>query len=490
VSKKSMDFDPVALAEQAINSGLDPAIFDEINDRDIRRAPNIVSWLLDKNYLGINPYPRQLKFAIALAADLCHNCSDMDFWKSLPVDAEMSEILDRFQFLDFGLCPKCKSTRLDFLPLDRAGMPLAPNELDVCAGQRGGKSLLTAALATYATHRVLTLPSPAEHFGLVRNSMLIGTFVAVTATQAQQTLWQAFKDLTDQSSWYRDYHNILDEEGVRLGAKLYKRLDTLTEYQHKRIFFSFQGADTRTLRGRTRFFAAIDELGWFDAQAGTSRVRVNAQGTYEALSRSLSTLRAKSMQMMDAGHIDVPMAWMCNISSPAEVNDMIMQLIRNGMDDPTKCVFHLPTWEMNPNITEPMLDAEKRKDPQSFMRDFGAIPPLANSPFIPNAEDLLYVAIRNKRKTIASTQIMEFTDEFGKNYIHGKLRNAQPDKINPRVIGVDAGETNNSFAVCMGHLENDNVTVIDFLVEVIPKQGTSVHFAKVFDNIILGLVDN
>jgi len=387
---KGDNYDPFALIRRAIDSEFDSSVFDAVDDSDLPLANNFMDFCIGHKYLNIKPYPKQLKFGLEFFSEYCPECSDPDIMSEL-FDQSMQEISEKIQLLHKGKCPKCHKTKHDFVA---EGKLHFYDELAGCAGQRGGKSSFVAMCAAYQLHRYLKIPNPSHYFGLLRNQALHMTFVAITYGQAEDTLWQPFRSFYDDSPWFKEYNKMLDYYGGKYGASLYENKTTFIWYNHKKLACYASGPDKRKLRGRTRFFCSVDELGWFH---GTDKaMKLNPDEVCKALERSLRTIRSAANKRRETlGDPNVPGALFVNISSPSAANDKIMRLVREPTD--TKYVFHLPTWEMNPNIAKKDLDSEYRDDPVGAERDYGACPPFSDAPFISNPEIIKTLISKNLR---------------------------------------------------------------------------------------------
>jgi hypothetical protein len=185
------------------------------------------------------------------------------------------------------------------------------------------------------------------------------------------------------------YHEMLDDVQSRTGEECYRLKDTFVQYRHRRLLVYPAGPDKRVLRGRTRFLAGIDELGWFQHGAEAAKnIKMNAAEVYIALERSLLTVRAKAKSVIRGGFYNVPFGYFINISSPSSVRDKIMELVRKAQGSKVILGLNYPTWKMNPHVPRSALAEEFRKDPETAMRDYGAQPPLTNSPFISSGDKL------------------------------------------------------------------------------------------------------
>lgn len=493
-SKKNKDgiLDLDILINDVVKSGIDPSYFDF--DIGLPRASNVIDFALSPTYLNTQMWAKQAEQAVKLFLEWCPICSDSSFMTDVPVDASMDEFRDRVALLDKGICPKCGKNRGElFTEL--------PFELVSCLGQRAGKTALTGGILTpYIMHRLLMIPNPARYYGLMSNTFFYMTFVAITAGQAEQTLWVAFKGSLVTSPWFQEYNKALEaeekERGLRRGT-LVKQMDTYVWYGNKRVSASFEAAGTaKALRGRTRISAAIDELGRFNTQDDSKQA--NADETYASLSNSLRTVRSAADILWDNGDYDALSAFMLNISSPSSQYDKIMSLLKEGEVDKRKVCFHWSSWEASPLITRKSLKSEELSNPMVFWRDFGAVPPLANSPFIAN-EKVIYTCYTTN-EPLFKTRSAYIEDKAGAGiFIAANLISCDKDKQTARIITCDAGEKGNHFCIALHHIQpsENNVLQIwqDGIVEVAPEhileknEVTSVHFPTMF-NIVMDLCKN
>lgn len=342
----------------------------------------------------------------------------------------------------------------------------AENGLDM---HNSGKTAIAGMIATYITHRYLTLPKmPYEMFGLAPTT-LRATFVATSKGQASETLWQNVKDMKGTCKWFQDYETHLTEEGNKYGQEFFKEMDTYIAYRNMKLALTFEAADPARLRGRTRYMAALDELGLFpsgDAYVGSG------QECYTSLNNALITVRAASRKLIERGEIDPPKGWMLSVSSPIAEDDPIMPLLEVAKADMKMYAFHHATWEINPNITKDDLKSEMLKDANKFWRDWGAQPPSALDAFISKPEML--EAIVGQRRNAAVYTLGRVSQEVAGQIYHYrvvKVQSTQPhDNCFPRVLAVDAGETDNSYSFAIGYFDFEtNKTVAEVLVEIEPE---------------------
>lgn len=492
-------FDPARLAEDAIKANLDPAVFDQIDEGDIVWPRHWFEWVRGSRFLNIDPFAKQVEVCVNYFGQFCPRCTDPDLvvqdehWGNrlllLPLDMSVGDVQDRITFLEQGVCPRCNALKPDLIEKGELSHYL---NLAGCAGQRSAKTVIVGGLiATYQLVRYLQLPSPSKFFGLMANQMLHGTFSAVTATQCYDTLWQAFKDRVENSPWFRSYHDFLRTEAARLGKDtLYDFKDSFLWYGHKQLSFSYCGPDIRTIRGRTRIMSALDECGWMDVRAEGARpggVRLNAKETNQALINSLRTIRAAAMKLRQQGHYDPPDALNADVSSPSSINDFIMRSLRSATTNSSTYGFHYATWEMNPNVPLESL-RDQMGNQQEFERDYGAVPPLGANQFISATQAVEKCCSDRDQTRLVSWSLKRYVDDFGDTTVYLDVRPNVRDKSRPRLLAIDTGLTNNSFAVTMMSYDRDNrMPVVDVALECSPihndEEDLSVSFPLMFENV-------
>lgn len=237
----------------------------------------------------------------------------------------------------------------------------------------------------------------------------------------------------------------------------------------------------------TRIFYAIDEIGWFDNDASKNKIKTGAAEVSIALERSCLTVRSAEGRLVAAGNDMCYTAYGFNVSSPSDFRDKICEIVRQSETSNKILGIHAPTWKMNPNITREMLDEEFRKNPMAAARDYGAQPPVSANPFISigtvdecmrelGRNEVVYNMMTDRR---SNGHVVERT-------AYGVITNVKTvDR--PSVLAMDAGETNNSFAVSVTSMVN-NLPRIDVLVEIMPTPGVPLNYTLIFDNIIVPLI--
>lgn len=462
-----------------------------IDDSKIPRAKNFYHFCTAENFLNSPPYLEQALIGVKFLGEYCPRCSDLDWMDDDGHEADegLPEFENRVVMLEHDVCPCCGVGRAELFGKKEINFY---NELAISAGQRSGKSAVTTMIAAYILHRFLMLGTkPHEMFGIRGNDILHGTFIALTLGQATQNLWDPFYGYVVDSPWFKMYHKFLRAQERKYGEQFLKIKDTFILYRHRNMMWYPATPDKRVLRGRTRIFAAIDELGWFDANRDSNKVKDNAHEVYKALSNSLATARQSEQRLVGLGLDFALTGYMVNVSSPSSIRDKISELVRLAEGSTKLLGLHKPTWKMNPNLPydSPTIQEEFRKDPVGAARDFGAEPSLSSHPFISNIP-MIQATLRESGKNyvryrLSMTKIGRGKE--GKRYRTAEILAVKSDG-KPSVMALDAGMTNNSFALSIGSLVDD-IPTIDCLVEIIPLPGIAVSFSAVYADVIVPLIE-
>lgn len=458
----------------------------KLDTRDFKKSPNFLAHCLDR--IEIEPYPRQLQIGLVLFCEICPACSNPDYFNLF--DQSLDNIMDNLAITEWGICPRCGKNR--FQIIEENDWLHWHNELVGVAGQRSGKTELNQMLCSYLWEWYTFLPGiPSQTFGLSKTTKLSMTFVAITFKQAKDTLWDPFLGSIRNNSWLHRYHKYIEEKSEELGIPEQIRIeDTFIVYNHKNLRAIPTGPDKRINRGYTRFEFSIDELGWFTG--GEHAVKLNPDEVYKALSNSLKTIRiaVNSLKRKQKEFVDIPQAFSINISSPRASRDGIMRLLYQSRKIPSMYAFHFPTWEMNPNTRREDFEDEFAKDPKAAQRDFGAFPPLIDSPYITS---ILYIRERYEKASYRNaikykTTLLRKKSKTGESFFTSARIAKTKFSGRPMVIGIDAGYSGNSFGLVCASLNLDFKVDIEGVLEIMPSGSTPVNFNYTYENVISPLI--
>lgn len=350
-----------------------------------------------------------------------------------------------------------------------------------------GKTAFFNLLVPYLTHKWVKVEKPVETLGLMSSSILIGTCTALTWAKAQELLYDPISNAIENSKWFQQYFQLLDDYEERTGIELYKFKDTFLSFNHKNFILNTSGPNKRTLRGSTRWLSIIDEIGWFPhGDDSDERERASANEVYVSLDRSLKTVRKSTMKLLKEGYDNIPLAYGCGISSPSSYNDKIMELVRNFKGSKEVLVHQAPTWEMNPLFTKEDFAKEYQDDPIKAERDFGANPPMAENAWISDVKSLDHLLVN---RWVIDYQYDHFTNRSGVDMVFGKLRSTKaPPTCPPTVLTIDAGYSNNSFALAITANDGRGANVLA-VAEIAPKKGiTVINYTRTVKQLLYPLI--
>lgn len=463
----------------------------KIDDSGIPVAANVYDWCTKDRFSMINgerPYIEQLCWGVVAFNEYCPRCSDVEY---LFVDHKVDDSYRKFErkvaLLENGVCPHCKWGRSKLIKKKKMRFI---QELAICAGQRSGKSLSVAGyFAPYLTHRLLKMQNPNAVYGLKTGTMLHCTFVALTYQQAKDTLWQNYYATLTESQWFREYHGMLKHYEEKYGEKLLKFNDTYVAYPSRGLMAYPAGPDKRVLRGRTRFFASIDEIAYFDSNRDTKKVKDNAHEVAGALDRSLLTVRGAAERLLSMGYDDVYPGYAMNVSSPVSRNDMIMTLVRRAENSSTTYAAVRPTWEVNPTLprTNATITDAYKNDPIGAERDYGAVPPLVASPFL-QAHTQIEDCQMAKMNPVKLVKRVKQSKKRGESYTWAEIKKGSMKKSKyPSIMAIDAGLTNNSFSGTIGRMKGLEV-VADVVFEIQPESDAPLNHSLIYQEVLLPLM--
>ena len=494
-----MRFNPEDYVDYLLSQGdaLPPDI--TIDDSSILLAKNCIEFCTKDYFLGSQApkalYPRQVELLVKLNAEYCPRCTNLDFWgdskklSSMAVNEKLETIYDNVQLLEYGICPKCGAKKSD---LYKSGELKVPLEFVGLLGQRSGKTAVSTLELAYLIHGFLKTPNLSKTYDLLPNSPFAIPIVALTFEKAKTLIYSPLYNYLTKSNWFKTYCELLDNYAASNGLKvpLYDIKDTFTWFRHKNILIVPSGPDKRKLRGYTSIASAIDEVGWFVTNSDKDLVKLDADEIYKAINNSMPTAKVAYLNLLKAGYNNIPSPININISSPSSKKDMICRLYNQSKTDPLMYGVHLATWEFNPVMPEncELMQSYRKKMGKDFMRDFGAVPPDSTNAFIPTITMMSdcrlktlsnICTIRQREETVSKAQ-----------YTTADIVTAKSIDNRPRVLAIDAGYTNNSFALAIAELSevNSKKVIFNLLTEIIPDETAPINYSGVYNNIILPLI--
>lgn len=361
-------------------------------------------------------------------------------------------------------------------------------------GMLSHNSTITSIMCAYILHKYAKSPKLSTVAkGIQDFSPLTGTFVALTSTNAIKLLWKPFREIIVASEWFNEYFGLLDRYGKEAGRELFQFNPTGNYLRlfTKNLDLYPEGPNKRSLRGPTRFMAAVDELGHFpydpntaedSGEAEDERERANAEEVHTVLTNSLSTVRTEVYNLYNRDVYAYPQGISLLISSPASWQDKIMRLYRDAEHSTTTFAVRAPTWEVSPIYSRdhPVIANLYRTQPKKAERDFGANPPKLDSTVFSKANIQSLFCLEQTHVIMYS-----YTEELTKAKAQ-QVR--QPSAmIPPSILALDAGLKNNAFALSV-QFQDGPLIKVPVALEAVAQKGTKVDFVYIYHNAIAPII--
>lgn len=490
---EKLELDLVDMIDNAIDPETQLVRDMKIDDGDIKLFPNYHEFVMSKNGMNLKPFSRQDYVLSMLFGEICPKCTDpkIKTVRDVPIKMKAAELPERIQYMNFGKCPKCKKTRLDFYR-DHRMNPY--QELSALVGQRAGKStMLVSPAVCYMLHRLVKVPKPYEVYGL-NPTPLVGTLVAQTFANAYEQLWLPIKTYLEASPWFNEYHDMLKGYENQYEEEFLKFQQQGIHYLHRQILLYPAGPNRKLLRGKTRWIGAIDEWDFFDNDDDSEQVRMNGQEVYKSLDNSMLSVRVGWKEKVKSGFVNIPNAYFITASSPQNSRGVLVQHVNKHLNSRKVYALHLPTWELHPKLTRKALQSFYDDDAQKAERDFGANPPLTSSGFLDDHEAIQNMVSKNLANRVKYEYIhKQSMDGKGLSRAAKITSKAMPGVIEPAILSLDAGLTANSFGLTIGH-RNPNKHdpkkfICDIMIEIAPEQGkVKLNHSKIYKELIRPLI--
>ena len=461
------------------------------DDSMLPRADNIYEFVTSSYYLNENPYIVQILYLIQFFEEYCPDCSDTELFTDYAVDDPHEIVLDRLCLLENGVCPRCQKTKTDFY---KSGAFRFHEEMVLLIGQRAGKSFITTHSGAYTLHHYLKLPSPTRSLGLSGATQLSGSCVAMKMAQGQSALFGPMRNYVLTSTWFQEYLHLAKMHEKKTGKKMCAVSEQLMRFAHKNVIFQLEAAHQGNLRGRTRIFGAVDEIGHMALEGVQGGPLV-----HDAVNRSLRTVRGAARTKLRAGAYDMLNGIQCTVSSPKSQRDTINTLYRSAISNPRIFARKAATWDVNPTLPRSEFNADYAKDPIQSECDYGANAPASSDPFIPRLE-MLQPSIQLKGMKVVPHK--QYTiKQNGVDYTVAKFINPPGKSGNPllnlpkarfnTLFSFDAGYVNNSFALSIFRLRpgegGSYFKQLITLFEIIPSALFPINYSHLFDNFVYPL---
>lgn len=321
-------------------------------------------------------------------------------------------------------------------------------ELILPIGRRSGKTEISAFIAAYETYKLLRKQNPHAYYGMPYSTKINLVSVATAKEQAAELFNRVsvfFKDcayfIPYKANDTTSFINFQTDEIIR---KYGRWVDN--EKSPSSISVRFVPSRAKGLRGKSYSLVIFDEIAHFQEKGQSG-----ADELYSAIVPATLTYTPK-----DPNNKTKPIGpnegRVIHISSPLGKSGLFYNLFRKAMEGTANSsrkmlAIQAPTWEVNPTLTADDLETFYSKNRDTFFVEFGAQFGSNLLKWIEQPEDLL-------------------------NCIDKKLRPVL--KGHPSIsyfVGLDFGLVNDGTAIAIGHIDDNQNIILDYLDALYAGQG-------------------
>lgn len=197
-------------------------------------------------------------------------------------------------------------------------------------GRRMSKSMLLAVVCLYELDKLISLPDPASHYGLLPGSPIALFVISQSLQQVKDTLFAGIRGFAEQSIYFKAMER----------SKKIEILQTEIRCRSKNVGLYAGHTNSKALVGYSIKLLILDEVARFDIdEFGNSK----ADHIWDNVGRAVNTFGKEGRKIA--------------ISSAWEPNDKIQQLWNMCKKDTSMLGFRFRTWDVNlhPEFTEAKL---------------------------------------------------------------------------------------------------------------------------------------
>jgi hypothetical protein len=164
----------------------------------------------------------------------------------------------------------------------------------------------------------------------------------------------------------------------------------------------------------------------------------------------------------------------------------MMRLIRQSKTDKKKVGSHKASWEVNPEfaINPEELKVERERNPKTFNRDYGSVPPFADDPFFDNEE-----AIQKITKLETPSWLIHREESPVGIFINASSIDRN-DSV-PYILSIDLGKNYSGYAAALMKLRDSDFSVAQVagLFALYPRKGENIDLSSMFHAFIKKLCE-
>ena len=291
-----------------------------------------------------------------------------------------------------------------------------------------GKTVLGSKIAVYEFFELISLDSPAEHYGLLKNNEIGINCLASSKDIALEGMFSIMRNDIQENEWFNQWFDLKITDGRIACEKKHVYAKTVAAR-----------ADSGST-GSTSKLALLDEVDLF--QRTESKV-----GADIVISKALNSTQSLGL---DGKFVA--------ISSTQYTDGPITKLYYDGQTEPTTLTYNLATWQMNPRMTKEALMEEYKYKMHMFWRDFANQPEVSGGLMFPDKVRF------NRNMDNVFTADADTLEEYSQFY---------------HCIALDPAFRNDAFGMAAGYRNGDHI-VIDGVMKY-TKEHESDAFIKPSD---------
>ena len=234
-------------------------------------------------------------------------------------------------------------------------------------GRRGTKSTTISIYVAYKLYEILNQYHPQDYFKILPNDPMVVTMAALGEKNANK-LFGKFAGIIRPSPFFKPY---MLEEPITTELKIWSRydLDHIDERKggaHTHSITVTAVPNTPGVRGDNNIFALMDEYAHFNSSGSSTRDKPLDEAIYEALTPSVTGFKHPDGR---------PFGMTLIFSSPNGKKGNFYKECKMAFEMGSEngvLAIQAPTWETNPSISPKYLKSQYRRNPMSYLQEFGA----------------------------------------------------------------------------------------------------------------------
>jgi len=418
------------------------------------------------------------------------------------------EFAESSEYLGFKLLPKQKFIIEEFYKRDPLSRERLYNVMVLIGGMRGGKSAIGAIIGSFELQKLLALDNPQEYWGILPGDEIFIVNTANSQDQSSETMFAKLKGFLFRVPFWQKYIGWLrerekKEKNLHVGD-LFASGATYIIFKEKNIHIKAEHSNSTSLAGKTIKVYLSDEICRADVAEDEIQGRTqkrSAQAVFNTLQKGTQTFGMEGLTVVVSApwfedDYGMQLLYQCGTVYLGEKREIIENLMReyNKSRVQTYIGFHFTSKELNPKLSEKTLRAEKNRSPKTYDRDYNAIPPKTSNPFFEEPEIIDRRIVDREPLVLTRDKIIKHTlkTAYGsdtREFLGKELIGIKPDKLTPRFICCDQGESDCAFVIGMAHGEKrildiggENVervvTVYDAIITYKPSSDLRVLFTN------------